>query len=215
MAAIIDTGESSPCPRGRFIKKGLKRIMKAATGRSPVSSCVRWTPVAILLAVLFAANTSALAGGVSITSPNHPQTFAYGEMIWHQLYERANGGLVARITFSNRPYVSDDTSRRDEPFDFHFPGVQVDSAQGVFFARSGHGELIPVARLRQFPLYNWIDLSAGAKIYLLKDHGRVTATLTATDFPRSGIRWIQMDNNFSLDNLLVALLREFHEHFDN
>jgi len=58
-------------------------------------------------------------------------------------------------------------------------------------------------------------LSPGAKMYLLKDHGRVTATLTATDFPRGGIRWIQMDNNFSLQNLLVALSKEVHEHLGN
>jgi hypothetical protein len=136
-------------------------------------------------------------------------------MIWHQLYKRTNGELAARITFSNLPYVGDDTPCSDEPFDFHFPGVQFDSARGIFFARSGHGEPILVARLRQFPLYDWIDLSPGAKIYLLKDHGRVTATLTATDFPRGGIRWIQMDNNFSLQNLLAALFRDFHEHVDD
>ena len=207
--------ESSSRPRHRFIKEDLKRTMKADTGRSRVSSRVRRTRVAILLAVLFAANASALANAISVTSPDHPQTFTYGEMIWHELCQRKSGELVARITFSNLPYVGDDTPRTDEPFDFHFPGIQVDSARGVFFARSGHGELIPVARIRQFPLYGWIDLSPGAKIYLLKDRGRVTATLTATDFPRGGIRWIQMDNNFSLQNLLTALLREFHERLDN
>jgi hypothetical protein len=55
--------------------------------------------------------------------PDHAQTFAYGEMIWHQLYlERTGGELVARITFSNLLYVSGDGPRRDEPFDFRFPG---------------------------------------------------------------------------------------------
>jgi hypothetical protein len=188
--------------------------MKADTGRSWISSRVRWMRVAVLLALLCAANASALAGAISITSPNHPQTFSYGEMIWHQLYKCTNGELAARITFSNRLYVGDDTPRTDEPFDFHFPGVRFDSARGTFFARSSHGELIPVARLRQFPMYNWIDLSPGAKIYLLKDRGRVTATLTATDFPRGGIRWIQMDDNFSLQNLLAALFRDF-QRLDN
>lgn len=178
-----------------------------------ISSRVRWMRFAILLAALFAANASALAGAISVTSPNHPQTFTYGEMIWHQLYQGTSGELTARITFSNRPYVGDDTPRTDEPFDFRFPGVRFDSAQGIFFAKTGHGELIPVARLRQFP-YDWIDLSPGAKIYLVKDRGRVNATLTATDFPRGGIRWIQMDNNFSLQNLLAALFRDF-QRLDN
>jgi hypothetical protein len=188
--------------------------MKANTGRSRISSCVPWIRVAISLAVFFGAKALALAGAISVTSPDRHQTFTYGEMIWHQLYKRSNGELAARITFSNRPYVGDDTPRTDEPFDFHFPGVRVDSARGIFFARTGHNDPIPVARIRQFPLYEWIDLSPGAKIYLLKDRGRVTATLTATDYPREGIRWVQMDNNFSLQNLLAALFRDF-QRLDN
>ncbi|HEY6153987.1 MAG TPA: hypothetical protein VIW07_09635 [Candidatus Udaeobacter sp.] len=189
--------------------------MNIDTERSRVSCGVRLMRIAILLAVLLVANASAMAGAIAITSPNHPQTFAYGEMIWHQFYKRSNGELAARITFSNRPYVGDDTPRTDEPFDFRFPGVQFDSARGIFCAKGSHGELIPVAHTRQFPLYDWIDLSPGAKIYLLKDHGRVTATLTATDFPRGGIRWIQSDNNFSVQNLLASLFQEFHERFGN
>jgi len=51
-------------------------------------------------------------------------------------------------------------------------------------------------------------LAPGAKIYLLKESGRVTAILTATDYPRGGMRWIEMDDNLSLQNLLVALFRE-------
>src|SRR6266403_860390 len=165
--------------------------------------------VAILLATFFAASVSAIASGTSIVSPNHPQTFAYGEMIWHQLYlERKGGELAARITFSNLPYAGDDEPRRDESFDFRFPSVQFDSARRTFFARSGHGELIPVARFRDDPAFGWVDLAPGAKIYLLKESGRVTAALTATDYPRRGMRWVEMDDNFSLQNLLVALFGE-------
>src|SRR5215472_3477739 len=132
--------------------------MKLDTGRSRGLSSICWMRGTVLLAVLFAANASVLAGAITITSPDRHQTFTYGEMIWHQLYKRSNGELAARITFSNLPYVGDATPRTDEPFDFHFPGVQFDSARGIFFARSGHGEPIPVARTRQFPLYDWIDL---------------------------------------------------------
>ena len=172
--------------------------------------------VAIFLATLFAASGSAMADAISITSPDHPQTFSYGEMIWHQLYlGRTSGELAARITFSNLPYVDDDTPRSDEPFDFRFPGVHFDSARRVFFARSGHGELIQVARFHNDPSFGWIDLAPGTKIYLLKESGRVTALLTATNYPREGMRWIQVDNNFSLQNLLVALFREFHVQWDN
>jgi hypothetical protein len=208
------TGESSSRPCDPIVEKDLKRMIKADAGRSRVS-CVRWMRVAILLAVLFAANGSALADAISITSPNHPQTFTYGEMIWHQLYKRTSGELAVQITFSNRPYVGDDTPRTDESFDFRFPGVQFDSTRRAFFVNSRHGERIPVARFRDPASYGWVDLVPGAKIYLLKETGRVAVTLTATNYPRAGIRWIEMDNNFSLQNLLVALFRDFRVQPDN
>jgi hypothetical protein len=172
--------------------------------------------VAILLAAILMTSASVIAGAISITSPDHAQTFVYGEMIWHQLYLGHNGGLLARITFSNLPYADSDNPRRDEPFDFRFPGVRFDPARRTFFASRRRGDvLIPVARFRDDPGFGWVDLLPGAKIYLLKESGRVTAVLTATDYPRVGMRWIQMDNNFSLQNLLIALLGDFRRHLDN
>ena len=162
--------------------------------------------IAIFLAILFAASVSAIASGTGIVSPDHPQTFAYGEMIWHQLYlEREGGELAARITFSNLPYVSDDEPRRDESFDFRFPGIKFDAGRRTFFVSGRGGQTIPVARFRGDSLFRWVDLAPGAKIYLHKDSGRVTAILTATDRPRTGSQWIETDDNFSLQNILVAL----------
>jgi|SRR5262249_37978812 len=172
--------------------------------------------LAFLLAAILMTSASVMADAITITSPDQPQTFAYGEMIWHQLYpDGSTGELAARITFSNLPYAGDDEPRRDESFDFRFPSVHFDSAQRIFFKRTGHGERIPVARFRKDPAFGWIDLAPGTKIYLLKESGRVTATLTATSYPRAGTKWVQMDNNFSLQNLLVALFGEFRAHSDN
>jgi hypothetical protein len=54
-------------------------------------------------------------------SPDHAQTFAYGEMISHQLYRnRLAGELAACITFGNSPYTDDDQPLRNESFDFRF-----------------------------------------------------------------------------------------------
>ena len=165
--------------------------------------------IAIALAATLITSASAMADAVSITSPDHARTYAYGAVTWHQLYlRRTRGELAVRITFSNWPYAGDDEPRRDEAFDFRFPGVHVDFAQHAFVASGRHGELIPVARFQGDPACGWIDLAPNAKMYLLKETGRVTATLTATSFPRRGIRWIEMDNNFSLQNLLIALLDE-------
>jgi len=171
---------------------------------------------AILPATILTMSASAMADAVCITSPNHPQTFAYGVMIWHELYlQCAARELAARITFSNVPYAGDDEPRRDESFDFHFPGVQFDSTRRTFFVNGRHGERIPVARFRKDPSFGWIDLVPGDKMYLQKEGGRVTATLTATSYPRAGIRWVETDNNFSLQNLLIALFRDFRVQPDN
>jgi hypothetical protein len=160
----------------------------------------------ILLAILLSSTASAFGSEIVITSPDHPRTFAYGEMIWHQLYvDPTNHVLTARITFSNLPYVSDHNPRVDEPFDFRFPGSQTDRTNHALWARTGHGEQITIARFQGDPACGSVDLAAGTKIYLLKETGRVTAVLTATDRPRSGMRWIQMDDNWSLQNLLVNL----------
>src|SRR5689334_10645845 len=148
--------------------------------------------LAILPALIFMTSESAIAGAISVTSPDHPQTFSYGAMTWHHLYfDRRASELSARITFSNFPYAGDDEPRRDESFDFRFPSVQFDSARRTFFARSAHGEFIPVARFREGLACGWIDLAPGTKMYLVKESGRVTATLTATDHPRWGVRWIE------------------------
>jgi hypothetical protein len=165
--------------------------------------------IAMVLAATLITSASAMADAVSVTSPDHARTYAYGAVTWHQLYlQRTRGELAARIAFSNWPYAGDDEPRRDEAFDFRFPGVHVDFAQHAFVATGRRGEFIPVAWFRGDPSCGWIKLAPNAKIYLLKESGRVTATLTATSYPRGGERWIEMDNNYSLQNLLCALFRE-------
>jgi hypothetical protein len=46
-------------------------------------------------------------------------------------------------------------------------------------------------------------------------HERKLKSPTPTDYPRVGTRWIETDNNFSLQNLLVALFGEFRVQSDN
>jgi hypothetical protein len=163
----------------------------------------------IVLAVILTTSASVMADAISITSPDHAQTFAYGEMISHRVHlDHPTGELAVEITFSNQPYADSNDPPMNESFDFRFPGVQFDSARRIFFATSGHGEVIPVARLGEGLASGWVDLTAGAKIYLVKDTGRVTATLTATSYPRAGTRWVQRDNNCSLQNLLIGLFGE-------
>ena len=163
----------------------------------------------IAFVAMLITSASVMADVVSVTSPNHARTYAYGAVSWRQLYlERTRGELAARITFSNFPFADANEPRTDEPFDFKFPGIRVDLARHAFVATGRRGESIPVAWFRGDPTCGWIKLAPNAKIYLLKEHGRVTATLTATSYPRGGERWIELDNNYSLQSLLCALFRE-------
>ena len=165
--------------------------------------------IAIALAVTLITTASAMEDAVSVTSPNHARTYAYGAVTWRQLYlDRTRRELAARITFSNFPFADANEPRTDQPFEFRFPGIHVDSARHAFIATGRRGEFIPVAWFRGDPSCGWIKLAPNAKIYLVKEHGRVTATLTATSYPRGGERWLELDNNYSLQNLLCALFRE-------
>jgi hypothetical protein len=165
--------------------------------------------LAIVAAALLIVSVTAMADAVSIISPDHARTYAYGTVTWRQLYlERTRGDLAVRITFSNWPYADSNEPRRDEPFDFRFPGVRVDPARHAFVTSGRRGESIPVAWFWGDPACGWIELAPNAKIYFVKESGRVTATVTATSYPRTGIRWVELDNNYSLQNLLCVLFRE-------
>jgi len=159
----------------------------------------------LLLAIVVGTITSARASEVAITSPNHARTFAYGEMVWRQLsIDPDTRQLSARITFSNVSFAGGPDMRVDEPFDFRFPGTHYDPTTRTVFVHDRRGRPITVA---QYQCPSAINLTAEAKIFLLKESGRVTAILTATSEPRSGLRWIERDNNWSLQNLLTSLCR--------
>jgi hypothetical protein len=165
--------------------------------------------IVIVLLTTLVSGASAMSDAISVASPDHARTYAYGAVTWRQLYlKRTRGELAARITFSNMPFADANEPRTDETFDFRFPGVHVDLAQHAFVVPGRRGEFIPVAWFRGNPSCGWIKLAPNAKIYLVKESGRVTATLTATSYPRGGERWIELDNNYSLQNLLCALFRE-------
>jgi hypothetical protein len=146
----------------------------------------------VLGLVAFALTISNAPGqSIEIVSPSHAYTFAYGDAFSHQIErDRLTNEMIARVTFSNYPCAGDREPRRDEMFDFVFPGLYFDAAQNEFFARTSH------RRMR-------IPIAAFAKIFLVKRGGRITAVLNATAQPRGGERWVQIDDNWSLQNLLA------------
>ena len=156
------------------------------------------------LALLALATSGAYAQNIEIVSPKHAYTFAYGDAISHQIErDHLTNEMIARVTFSNYPYAGDREARRDEMFDFVFPGLHFDATRNEFFVRTRHHARIPIAALHpNFP-YAGYKLEPTAKIFLVKRSGHVTAVLNATAQPRDGARWVQIDNNWSLQNLLA------------
>jgi hypothetical protein len=158
----------------------------------------------LFLALLALAVPGAYGQTVEIVSPNHAYTFAYGDAIFHEIdRDHFTSEMIARVTFSNYPYAGDREPRCDETFDFTFPGLHFDAERNEFVARTRHQGRIPIAALRpNFP-YAGYRLEPTAKIFLVKRGGHVTAVLNATAQPRDGGRWVQIDDNWSLQNLLA------------
>ena len=158
----------------------------------------------ISLASFVFAIASAYGQSVEIVSPNKAYTFAYGDAISHQIErDHFTNEMIARVTFSNYPYAGDREPRRDETFDFVFPGLRFDAARNEFVARTRHHVPIPIAALHpNFP-YAGYKLEPNAQIFLVKRSGHVTAVLNATTQPQGGGRWVQVDDNWSLQNLLA------------
>jgi hypothetical protein len=157
------------------------------------------------LALLALATSGAYAQSIEIVCSKHAYTFAHGDAISHQIErDHLTNEMIARVTFSNYPYAGDREARRDEMVDFVFSGLQFDATRNEFFARTSHrGVRIPIAALHpNFP-YAGYKLEPTAKIFLVKRSGRVTAVLNATAQPRDGTRWVQIDDNWSLQNLLA------------
>lgn len=157
------------------------------------------------LALLALATSGACAQAIEIVSPSRAYTFAYGDAFSHQIErDRLTNDMIARVRFSNYPSVGDGEWRRDEMFDFVFPGLHFDAAKNEFFARTSHrGMRIPIAALHpNFP-YSGYRLEPTAKIFLVKRSGRVMAVLNARVQPRNGTSWVQIDDNWSLQNLLA------------
>ena len=164
----------------------------------------------ILLLLLSSTGPIARAKQIEITSPDHPYTFAYGAVFSHQVErEPFTNQLIANVTFSNYPYTGDRQPRCDETFDFRFPGLRFDAARQTFFARTGRNEWIPVAEWRPNLPYGGYELASGARIFLLKRGGDATAVLSASTQPRDGARWVENDNNLSLQNLLTSCFAVF------
>src|SRR5215469_17061180 len=91
---------------------------------------LRTMRIAIALLTTLIASASAMQDAISIASPNHARTYAYGSVTWRQLYlERTRGELAARITFSNVPFADANEPPRYEPFDCRFPGINDDLAR--------------------------------------------------------------------------------------
>jgi len=122
--------------------------------------------------------------------------------------------LAAQITFSNVPYAGDDEPRRDESFDFHFPGVQFDSTRRTFFVNGHHGERIPVARFRKDPSFGWMIWFGCEDLFAKRKRSR-HCHFDGHQLPARRIRWVETDNNFSLQNLLIALFGDFRWRPDN
>jgi hypothetical protein len=81
----------------------------------------------LFLALLALAVPGAYGQSVEIVSPNKAYTFAYGDAISHQIErDHFNNETIARVAFSNYPYAGDREPRRDETFDFVFPGLRFD-----------------------------------------------------------------------------------------
>ena len=165
----------------------------------------------LIVFVLMALTASiARAEQIEITSPDQAYTFAYGAVFSHQVERNPlTKQLIANVTFSNYPYAGDRQPRCDETFDFRFPGLRFDAAHQTFFARTGHNEWIPVAEWRSSIPYGGYELAPGARIFLLKRSGHVTAVLSASKPARDGARWVENDDNLSLQNLLTGCFAVF------
>jgi hypothetical protein len=160
--------------------------------------------VSLSLLISFVLIVPSLASEVRIVSPDHARTYAFGEVVAHQLFVDDDHVLAARITFSNVSYATKQERRQDEAFDFRFVGTRFDLATRTFYVVSRKKTKVAVAVTRPGWLDEAITLNRGTKIYVFKESGRVTVLLSATQRPREGLQWVEVSSGLSLHSLLTS-----------
>src|SRR4051794_33437079 len=84
--------------------------------------------------------------GVVCRSPDTAHISSFASVKWLQLRRLSpNSALVASVTFSNEPYVSDIEPARQERVDFVLPGLEWDARTGTYTVKSAAGARTPVA----------------------------------------------------------------------
>jgi len=115
---------------------------------------------------------------ISITSPDHAVTFAYGSikdrvLIW----KKKESMLVARVTFTDAEQSNG--SSNDDTHEFKLPGITFDEAKGVYFATSPKGVVVPVAHIKKALFFKTIEVLPNAAVRILRERGNVTVILEA------------------------------------
>jgi hypothetical protein len=115
---------------------------------------------------------------ISIASPDTATTFAFGTiksraLIWNDSTQT----LSAEVTFVDEQQSalqpSDDTHR------FRIPGITLDKAHGIFYAKSASGEVVPVARRKKALFLSTIEVLPNAIVRVFHQRGNVNVKLEA------------------------------------
>ena len=115
---------------------------------------------------------------ISITSPDAATTFAYGSIKARSLiWDKKERMLTVRVTFTDAEQNNGPSN--DDTHDFRLPGVTFDEAQGLFFATSPKGIIVPVAHAKKALFFKTIEILPNAAVRILHPRGNVTVILEA------------------------------------
>ena len=133
------------------------------------------------LALLLLLSAGPLSAAVTVVSPDHGQTFAFGSERHREWLARgADRHLAIALHFTNDPYVDRDNPRQYDDFVFNFPNVRLGADGRTFFARDGHGGHTAVAeRKRDFLGIEEIRLLPTSELLIDQRHGYLTLVVIA------------------------------------
>jgi hypothetical protein len=115
---------------------------------------------------------------ISITSPDAAATFVYGSIKEHSLiWNKKEQVLIAHVTFIDSQDNSG--SANEDTHEFRLPGITLDEAKGIFFARTTKGELVPVAQYKKTLFLKSIETLPNAVVHIQRSAGDVSVVLEA------------------------------------
>lgn len=133
---------------------------------------------ALLFLILALTSISALAGDLQpiilIKSPDHAESFVYGDVSGHKLFwSEKEQKMFAVVTVDNSRYATSTERPGQDTFRFYLPGVVYEPRTKQYVVHGPNGEIVPFAETKKELFLTSINPVHNAVVRVFRTRGKI------------------------------------------